>query len=76
MSNDERGALTAAIAALADMSMVLDGWQPDQIGIDPREPGAQYAADRLRRAAAILDQMRARDLATGWSSKPSWWSPN
>lgn len=76
MLDDERGALTAAIAALEDMSMVLDGWQLTQIGVDPGEPGARDAASRLRRAARILDVMRERSQQRDLSSTRPRWSPN
>jgi hypothetical protein len=74
--DDERRALTAAIAALEDMSMLLDGWHLAQIGVDPGEPGARDAADRLRRAARILDVMRGRNHPRDLSSTRLWWSPN
>lgn len=77
MPDDERGALAAAIAALEDMSMVLDGWHLAQIGIDPGAPGARDAAGRLRRAARILDVMRERNRRSDLSSlHPSWSPPN
>ena len=72
-ADDERGALAAAIAALEDMAMVLDGWDLAQIGVAPEDPGA---AGRLRRAARILDVMRERTHPRDLSSGPSWWSPN
>lgn len=76
LSGDERRALNAAIAALEDMSMVLDGCQPAQIGIDSQAPGARDAAERLRRAARILSLMREGKHRGDVSSLPAWWSPN
>ncbi|MBO0687378.1 MAG: hypothetical protein J2P45_29870 [Candidatus Dormibacteraeota bacterium] len=76
MLDAERGALTAAIAALEDMSMVLDGWQLAQIGLDAGDPGARDAASRLRRAAKILDMMLERNHPSELFSTRCCWSPN
>lgn len=71
---DEQRALATAMIALEDMAMVLEGQAPGQIGIDPTEPGARDAAERLRRAARTLDVLRERqrrDRAAG-----RLWGPN
>ena len=74
ITDDEQRALATAMIALEDMAMVLEGQAPGQIGIDPTEPGARDAAERLRRAARMLDVLRERerrDRLTG-----HWWGPN
>ena len=74
ITDNEQRALATAMIALEDMAMVLEGQAPGQIGIDPTEPGARDAAERLRRAARTLDVLRERqrrDRAAG-----HWWGPN
>jgi hypothetical protein len=74
ITDNEQRALATAMIALEDMAMVLEGQVLGQIGIDPSEPGARDAAERLRRAARTLDVLRERerrDRVTG-----HWWGPN
>ena len=74
ITKDERRALATAMIALEDMAMVLEGQAPSQIGIDPTEPGARDAAERLRRAARTLDVLRERPRRDPLSGR--LWEPN